>query len=82
MHEQALLDHLSNYHKQPMSINIRISLATSNPGDTIDHAIPQEKRRTENGIDRGRIVPTMVSASLRFLWFANSLEGRDHQVIG
>ncbi len=61
MHEQALLDYLSNYHKQLMSINIRISLATSNPGDTIDRSIPKrhkKKRRTGNGIDRGRFVPT------------------------
>lgn len=37
MHEYTLLDHLSNYHKQLMSIDRRVSIATSGPGDTTIH---------------------------------------------
>ena len=35
MHEQALLDHLSNHTKQPMSIDRRVTNATSGPVDTM-----------------------------------------------
>lgn len=44
MHKQALLDHLSNYHKQLMSIDRRIGLATSDLRKTMAHSIPKRYR--------------------------------------
>ena len=47
MHEQALLDHMSNYHKQLMSIDRRIGLAASDLGKTKAYLIsnrPKTKR--------------------------------------
>ena len=48
MHEQALRHHLSNYRNQLMSIDGRVNVATSGPGDTMVPSLPIQQRATRS----------------------------------
>lgn len=48
MHKQALLDHLSNYHTQLMSIDRRVKAATSGRSNTMVLSLPIRHRTKPN----------------------------------
>ncbi len=62
IHERILRDHLSIYYAQLMSINERVSVATSGPDDDIVSLISRRDRRKSSAVSKPTIGSTRIAS--------------------